>query len=107
MRSTDEPFVEATECRVQSPNMAAPLLPYAPLEPSPLALSNYDALDLEDEWPDDDDEVYDEYGDGGDGEGGHRRRESIYSDFSVFDSTSAEDDDDDDRNTLGFSAMPH
>lgn len=99
-RTTDEPFVETTEERIESPNMAATSSsPYSPLAPSPLGVSNYDALDLEDEWPDDDASFDDPDDDS-------QRAESIYSDFSVFDTNTA-DDDDDHCNTLGFSAMPH
>lgn len=55
----------------------------APLPPSPLGLSNYDALDLEDEFFDEDDGEYQEYG------GGPR----IYSDFNIMKPCSSNDGD--------------
>jgi len=51
-----------------------------PLPPSPLGLSNYDALDLEDDMLDE------EFG------GGIERCESIYSDFNIMNPTSADGD---------------
>ena len=51
-----------------------------PLPPSPLGLSNYDALDLEDEMDDDD------------GEGGLERCSAIYSDFNIMNPTSGDGD---------------
>ncbi|KAG0648645.1 hypothetical protein D0Z07_4907 [Hyphodiscus hymeniophilus] len=57
-----------------------------PLPPSPLGLSNYDALDLEDEFADEDDE-YQEH------QNGIERTSSIYSDFNIMNPTSTGDDD--------------
>ncbi|KAH8599879.1 hypothetical protein B0O99DRAFT_682355 [Bisporella sp. PMI_857] len=52
---------------------------YHELPPSPLGLSNYDALDLEDDFFDDDD-------------GESERGSSIYSDFSIMNTSSSEGD---------------
>lgn len=65
------------EIIVQKPRCFEP-----PLPPSPLGLSNYDALDLEDEMFDDDEEEYGEYG-------GPR----IYSDFNIMKPYAASDGD--------------
>ncbi|KAL3423364.1 hypothetical protein PVAG01_05111 [Phlyctema vagabunda] len=54
-----------------------------PLPPSPLGLSNYDALDLEDEMTEEDE----------DGEGGIQRTSSIYSDFNIMNPVSDEGDE--------------
>jgi len=52
-----------------------------PLPPSPLGLSNYDALDLEDELVDDDHQ------------NGLERASNIYSDFNIMNPLSTGDDD--------------
>ncbi|KAF2103907.1 hypothetical protein NA57DRAFT_50766 [Rhizodiscina lignyota] len=110
--ATDEPFVETvitTEAeRIESPNLAALLTmskeTYKPVSPSPLGMhTNYDALDLEDEFPED--EEYDSEG-GEELFGGGRRRESFYSDFSSFDAESSGDGDDESFGNIGFSAIP-
>ena len=78
----DAPFVDTETQRIESPNIAAMTAiakepSYKPPTPSPLGISNYDALDLEDEFPE-----VEEFDD--DGADGGRRRDSIYSDFSSF-----------------------
>lgn len=90
MIATEEPFVETTANQpIESPNMnpnfMAAKMPYAPQTPSPLGMTNYDALDLEDDYPDDEDGSMEEDDSG--------RRGSFYSDFSVFGDGSNEDDD--------------
>ena len=55
----------------------------SPLPPSPLGLSNYDALDLEDELADDE---HDEQ------QNGIERASSIYSDFNIMNPSTNEDD---------------
>ena len=52
-----------------------------PLPPSPLGLSNYDALDLEDEMDDE-----------GEHEGGTERTTTIYSDFNIMNPITGDDD---------------
>lgn len=55
-----------------------------PLPPSPLGLSNYDALDLEDEL---DDELDDEH------QNGIERTSKIYSDFNIMNPSTGVDED--------------
>ena len=54
-----------------------------PLPPSPLGLSNYDALDLEDDLADDEHNEY---------QNGIERASSIYSDFNIMNPSSADQD---------------
>jgi hypothetical protein len=56
--------------RYQSPTSVIPRRHYIPLPPSPLGMSNYDALDLEDEFEND--------------EASDDECPSLYSDFSVL-----------------------
>jgi hypothetical protein len=58
-----------------------PRLHDLPLPPSPLGLSNYDALDLEDEMNDDEEH-----------EGGIERTSTIYSDFNIMNPVTGDDD---------------
>jgi len=53
-----------------------------PLPPSPLGLSNYDALDLEDEMADEE----------GEHQSGSQRSSSIYSDFNIMNPCTGDDD---------------
>lgn len=78
------------EILVQKPRGHSFLLP-----PSPLGLSNYDALDLEDEVMEEYDEDYD----------GTERSSSIYSDFNIMNPSSGDGDDFDYLDALdGLSA---
>lgn len=102
--ATDEPFVETVTTEptehIESPNMAAIMSPnkesYKPVSPSPLGLSNYDALDMEEEFPEDEEFDYE----GSDSSIGGRR-ESFYSDFSVFDTASSNDGEDEAFGSFG------